>query len=128
MSEEKFKNLSDLMGVNVKTTESPKSIKKREEKFFLELMEILCQVEAYSKVAETIGLNLTDYENNHFRVIEMLLEKVYGEFATTVTIWWVFESLTPEGDVYPLVDENGVKHIIKTPLQLYKFIKQNDGK
>lgn len=128
MSEEKFKNLSDLMGANVKTTESPKSIKKREEKFFLELMEILCQVEAYSKVAETIGINLTEYENNHFRVIEMLLEKVYGEFATTVTIWWVFESLTPEGDVYPLVDENGVKHIIKTPLQLYKFIKQNDGK
>jgi len=128
MSEEKFKNLSDLMGANVKTTESPKSIKKREEKFFLELMEILCQVEAYSKVAETIGLNLTEYENNHFRVIEMLLEKVYGEFATTVTIWWVFESLTPDGDVYPLVDENGVKHIIKTPLQLYKFIKQNDGK
>lgn len=128
MNEEKFKNLSDLMGANVKTTESPKSIKKREEKFFLELMEILCQVEAYSKVADTIGINLTDYENNHFRAIEMLLEKVYGEFATTVTIWWVFESLTPEGDVYPLVDENGVKHIIKTPLQLYKFIKQNDGK
>jgi hypothetical protein len=128
MSEEKFKNLSDLMGANVKTTESPKSIKKREEKFFLELMEILCQVEAYSKVADTIGINLTDYENNHFRAIEMLLEKVYGEFATTVTIWWVFESLTPDGDVYPLVDENGVKHIIKTPLQLYKFIKQNDGK
>ena len=128
MSEEKFKNLSDLMGANVKTTESLKSIKKREEKFFLELMEILCQVEAYSKVAETIGLNLTEYENNHFRAIEMLLEKVYGEFATTVTIWWVFESLTPDGDVYPLVDENGVKHIIKTPLQLYKFIKQNDGK
>ena len=38
MSEEKFKNLSDLMGKNVKTIESPKSIKKREEKFFVELM------------------------------------------------------------------------------------------
>ena len=128
MSEEKFKNLSDLMGKNVKTIESPKSIKKREEKFFLELMEILCQVEAYSKVADTIGINLTDYENNHFRAIEMLLEKVYGEFATTVTIWWIFESLKPDGDVYPLIDEKGVKHIIKTPLQLYKFIKQNDRK
>ena len=128
MSEEKFKNLSDLMGKNVKAIESPKSIKKREEKFFLELMEILCQVEAYSKVADTIGINLTDYENNHFQVIEMLLEKIYGEFATTVTIWWIFESLKPDGDVYPLIDEKGVKHIIKTPLQLYKFIKQNDRK
>jgi hypothetical protein len=128
MSEEKFKNLSDLMGKNVKAIESPKSIKKREEKFFLELMDILCQVEAYSKVAETLGINLTDYENNHFQVIEMLLEKIYGEFATTVTIWWIFESLKPDGDVYPLIDEKGVKHIIKTPLQLYKFIKQNDRK
>jgi hypothetical protein len=128
MSEEKFKNLSDLMGKNVKATESEKSIKKREEKFFLELMDILCQVEAYSKVADTLGINLTNYENNHFQVIEMLLEKVYGEFATTVTIWWIFESLKPDGDVYPLIDEKGVKHIIKTPLQLYKFIKQNDRK
>jgi hypothetical protein len=128
MSEEKFKNLSDLMGKNVKAIENPKSIKKREEKFFLELMDILCQIEAYSKVAETLGINLTDYENNHFQAIEMLLEKIYGEFATTVTIWWIFESLKPDGDVYPLIDEKGVKHIIKTPLQLYKFIKQNDRK
>ena len=128
MSEEKFKNLSDLMGKNVKTTESEKSKKKREEKFFVELMEVLCQIEAYSKVADTLGINLTNYENNHFQAIEMLLEKIYGEFATTVTIWWIFESLKPDGGVYPLIDENGVKHIIKTPLQLYKFIKQNDGK
>jgi hypothetical protein len=128
MSEEKFKNLSDLMGKNVKTTESEKSKKKREEKFFLELMDILCQIEAYSKVADTLGINLTNYENNHFQVIEMLLEKIYGDFATTVTIWWIFESLKPDGDVYPLIDEKGVKHIIKTPLQLYKFIKQNDRK
>ena len=128
MSEEKFKNLSDLMGKNVKATESEKSKKKREEKFFVELMEILCQIEAYSKVADTIGINLTNYENNHFHAIEMLLEKIYGEFATTVTIWWIFESLKPDGDVYPLIDEKGVKHIIKTPLQLYKFIKQNDRK
>jgi hypothetical protein len=75
-----------------------------------------------------IGINLTNYENNHFQVIEMLLEKIYGDFATTVTIWWIFESLKPDGDVYPLIDEKGVKHIIKTPLQLYKFIKQNDRK
>ena len=128
MSEEKFKNLSDLMGKNVKTTESEKSKKKREEKFFLELMDILCQIEAYSKVADTLGINLTNYENNHFQVIEMLLEKIYGDFATTVTIWWIFESLKPDGDVYPLIDEKGVKHIINTPLQLYKFIKQNDRK
>ena len=128
MSEEKFKNLSDLMGKNVKATESEKSKKKREEKFFVELMEVLCQIEAYSKVAETLGINLTNYENNHFQAIEMLLEKIYGEFATTVTIWWIFESLKPDGGVYPLIDENGVKHIIKTPLQLYKFIKQNDRK
>jgi hypothetical protein len=91
-------------------------------------MGLLCQIEAYSKVADTIGINLTNYENNHFHAIEMLLEKIYGEFATTVTIWWVFESLKENGEVYPLVTEDGVRHIIKTPLQLYKFLKRYDGK
>ncbi len=43
--------------------------------------------------------------------------------------------LTPRGEtdlrrfsVYPLVDEDGKKHIIKTPTQLYKFLKKYDGK
>ena len=116
------------MGKGVEISENPKSSKKQEEKFFLELIETLCQIEASSTVVNTIGINLTKYEEMHIKAISMLAEKHFGELKTSIIMWWVFESISPEGEIYPLVDENEVKHVIKTPLQLYKFLKRYDGK
>ena len=106
MSEEKFKNLSDLFGANSKVEESPKSVKKKEEAFFLELMEKLCQIEAVGAVLSTIGIHADKYDNPFYQSIRMLLQKHYGEMKTEIILWWVFDSLTPEGGVYPLLDEN----------------------
>jgi len=128
MSEEKFKNLSDLFGVNSKVEENLKSIKKKEEVFFLELMEKLCQIEAVGAVLSTVGIQADKYENPFYQSIKMLLQKHYGEIKTEIILWWVFDSLTPDGGVYPLMDENNEKHILKTAQQLWKFLKRYDGK
>jgi len=128
MSEEKFKNLSDLFGANSKVEESPKSVKKKEEVFFTELMEKLCQIEAVGAVLSTIGIRADKYDNPFYISIKMLLQKHYGEIKTEIILWWVFDSLTPDGGVYPLMDENDEKHILKTAQQLWKFLKRYDGK
>ena len=116
------------MGKGVEISENPKSSKKQEEKFFLELIETLCQIEASSAVVNTIGINLLKYEEMHLKVISMLAEKHFGEIKTSIIMWWVFESISPDGEIYPLMDENDIKHVIKTPLQLYKFLKRYDRK
>lgn len=126
--EEKFKNLSELLGQNVKVEENPKSIKKKEELFFHELITHLCQIEAVGVVLSQVGINVDKYENPYYKSTSMLLTKYYGEMKTAIILWWVFDSITPEGDVYPLLDEEGKKHIINTPTQLYKFLKRYDGK
>ena len=126
--EEKFKNLSELLGQNGKIEESPKSLKRKEEIFFHELVTYLCQIEAAGAVLSQIGVSFEKYDNPFSKSLEMLMNKHYGEMKTAIILWWVFDSLTPEGDVYPLVDEDGKKHIIKTPTQLYKFLKKYDGK
>jgi hypothetical protein len=56
------------------------------------------------------------------------MEKYYGELKTGIILWWIFDSLSPDGNVYPLLDENEVKHVLKTPQQLWKFLKRYDGK
>ena len=124
----KFKNISELLGKGVEVFESPKALKKQEEKYFLELVETLCQIEASSALISAVGVNLIQYEEMHIKAISMLAEKHFGELKTSIIMWWVFESISPEGEIYPLMDENEVKHIIKTPLQLYKFLKRYDGK
>lgn len=126
--EEKFKNLSDVFGNLSKVEENPKSIKKKDETFMMDLLEHLCQIEAVSAVVRTIGIQADKYENPFYKSIKLLMQKHYGDMKTEIILWWVFDSLTPEGNVYPLVDEDGTKHILKTPQQLYKFLKKYDGK
>jgi hypothetical protein len=128
MEKSKFKTLSELLGKGIEVTESSRSTKKNEEKFFLELLENLCQIEASSTIMKSLGVNLVEYEENHLQAITMLSEKYFGEIKTSIIMWWVFESISPNGEIYPLLDEKGIKHVIKTPLQLYKFLKRYDGK
>jgi hypothetical protein len=122
--EEKFKNLSELLGQNGKIEENPKSLKRKEELFFHELIAHLCQIEAAGAFLSQIGINFEKYDNPFSRSLEMLMKKHYGEMKTAIILWWVFDSLTPDGEVYPLIDEDQKQHIIKTPTQLYKFIKR----
>jgi hypothetical protein len=124
--EEKFKNLSEILGQNVQVEENPKSIKKKEEIFFHELTAHLCQIEAIGAVMSQMGFMVDRFDNPFLKTIEMLLEKHYGLTKSSIILWWVFDSLSPEGNVYPLVDENGKSHIIKTPTQLFKFLKRYD--
>jgi hypothetical protein len=128
MENEKFKNLSELVGKHVKVKESNKSTEKKKEKFFLELMENMCQIEAVNAVLDTVGIHVEKYDNPYVRSMRMMMEKQFGELQTEIILWWVFDSISPEGGVYPLMDENKVKHILKTPHQLYKFLKRYDGK
>ena len=128
MENEKFKNLSELLGKGIGVAKSVKSSKKEEEKFFLNFTENLCQIEAVYAVLGTVGVAVSKYDNPYIRSVRMLMEKHFGELKTEIILWWVFDSITPEGDVYPLLDEDNKKHIIRTPLQLFKFLKRYDGK
>jgi hypothetical protein len=128
MSEKKLITITDLAGKNVEIKESEKSIKKKEEKYFIDLVTNLCAVEAHSRAMFNSGVDTTVYDNMYIQIITTLLDKIYNPLQKNIIIWWVFDALSPEGEVYPLLDENNKKHIINTPLQLYKFIKQYDGR
>jgi hypothetical protein len=128
MELQKLKNLSDLIGKGTEIKKNTKTIKKEEEKFFMELLDNMCQIEAVSAILNTVGIHISKHENPLINSLKILMEKHFGPIKTEIILWWVFDSIGPEGEVYPLLDENNVKHIINTPLQLYKFLKQYDGK
>jgi hypothetical protein len=124
--EENFKKISEILGSKVTIEENPKSAKKKDERFFMVLTEQLCQMEAITALLSSVGVIIDNQENPIYKSLEMLMNAHYGEMKTAIILWWVFDSLSPEGDVYPLVDEEGKHHIIKTPTQLFKFIKKYD--
>lgn len=115
--------------MGAKMEEKKKSEKNKEDNFLLALIELLCEVEAHVKIANSVGINLYELEEKYIVIIKSLLEKQYGEEITEIILWWVFESITPDGEQMSLRMEGEEKeHKIKTPQQLLRFIKKYNGK
>jgi hypothetical protein len=126
-SKKTFKNLSDLVGNGVEVNESIKTLKKKEEKAFIEIIKNMCQVEAQTALIEAIGIDIDEFQTPHLNVFYLLLKQQYGEAKTSIIMWWVFESIDEDGRVRSLIDEENKPHTINTPSQLYKFLKRYDG-
>jgi len=128
MRKKKIENLAETIGKGLIVNENEKALKQRENLFLLEVIELMCELEAKANVANTLGINVFEYEEKYITIVKNLLDKAYGEVKSNIIIWWVYESITPDDKVLPLVDENDKEHIIKTPKQLVRFLKRYDGK
>ncbi len=124
MEQKQTKHLSELIGKGVEIKEKALPPKKQEEQFFFHLIDALLRIEASSNFAFDLGIDLTMYDSTYMEVIENLLFINFGEFKATVILWWVFDRITPDGEECSLMDENEVEHHIRTPKQLYKFLKK----
>lgn len=128
MRKKKIENLAETIGKGLKVKENSKALKNKEDLFLIKVIELLCELESKTNVANKIGINLFVLEERYITVIKNLLDKSYGEVKSEIIIWWVYESLTDDDKVLPLKDEKGKEHIIKTPKQLVRFLKRYDGK
>ena len=128
MREKRIQNLIEKIGKGIIVKENKKSRKKRDDLFLTEIIELLCELESKTNVAKKIGIGLFELEERYIMVIKNLLDRIYGEEKTNIILWWVYESLTADDKVLPLKDKNEKEHIIETPKQLVKFLKQYDEK
>ena len=128
MRKKKIENLTEIIGKGLVVKENKKALKNRENLFLIEVIELLCELEAKANVANTLGINVFEYEEKYITIVKNLLDKAYGEIKSNIIIWWVYESITPDEEILPIIDEDEKEHIIKTPKQLVRFLKRYDGK
>ena len=128
MRKRKIENLAEVIGKGLVVNENKNALKQRENLFLIEVIELLCELESKANIANTIGINVFEYEEQYVTIIKNLLDKAYGEVKSNIIIWWVYESITSDDKILPIVDENEKEHIIKTPKQLVRFLKRYDGK
>jgi hypothetical protein len=128
MRKRKIENLAEVIGKGLVVNENKDALKQRENLFLIEVIELLCELESKANIANTIGINVFEYEEQYVTIVKNLLDKAYGEVKSNIIIWWVYESITSDDKILPIVDENKKEHIIKTPKQLVRFLKRYDGK
>ena len=115
--------------VNIKSKKK-KAISEKET--LIDIILLLDECFARSSLLEQNNLNIMNYEESFYVMIENLLYLKYGENKTDIILWWVYDRFDEEGEVKPIKilsnEDGGEKEImIQTAEQLYEFLKQIDN-
>jgi hypothetical protein len=105
--------------VNIKDNINPS-----EKSFFCLMVNKLDQTHIKDeKLFELSGIDLTKMQNDLWLVIESLLKLTYGTYAFDMIMWYIFDRFNPDGTIVPFVDDKNNSTTIKSPKELYDFIK-----
>ena len=119
-----LKNLQKIAGEGVELVENPKFVAKKEKQFFTDMVTILSSLDDRSADLLNLGIDLINYEDPYFHLIEGLIVKHYGPTKAGVILWWCGERKMLDTKVYNLIDENGNGAIITNLNQLYNFLQK----
>lgn len=121
-------NLNNF-GKNLKLNkrgEKPEEIS--EDKLFVETINLLeaCWNRS-NKAYELFKVNLLEYEENYYQIIENLIFLKYGKWKTELILWYIFGRFDGEDNMYPLsisYKDTGEEEEVwlRTPSELWEFI------
>tara|TARA_R110000868_G_scaffold230537_3_gene483717 strand:+ start:1289 stop:1696 length:408 start_codon:yes stop_codon:yes gene_type:complete len=80
-----------------------------------------------NEVYEKFKINLVEYEENFFSLIEDLISLHFGDWKTEIILWYVYGRIDEEGNTFSLMLSHKDKKeqeevIINNPSQLWDFI------
>jgi hypothetical protein len=72
-----------------------------------------------------LGIDLTEYDNDFFALLEDMVMLLYGPIKAEVIFWWVYDmpSIEKNTPIF-LIDSKGEKTQIKNIKQLFKYLKK----
>ena len=116
-------------GKKLKLSKRVKKVKVLTEKeMFVDLITRLDEAWGDSnKLFAKFKINLLEYEEGYFGLIEDLLLMKYGSWKTEIILWFVYGRMDENGEIHPLslnLEGNEEKVIIKTPTQLWDLLNR----
>jgi hypothetical protein len=124
---DKIKNkLKAIGGNNLQIKESSKSLEKKKKSNFIKIITQFKNVwKVSNELGSEYGVNLVNYEDKYYRIIENLIFEHYGKWAGEIIMWWIYEVDDPKKETYYVYDkDHKIKHPIKSVSQLYTTLKK----
>ena len=124
---DKIKNkLKAIGGNNLQIKESSKSLEKKKKANFIKIITQFKNVwKVSNELGSEYGVNLVNYEDKYYRIIENLIFEHYGKCAGEIIMWWIYEVDDPKKETYYVYDkDHKIKHPVKSVSQLYTTLKK----
>ena len=117
--------LKDNFGLGLEIKESPKTEAEREEVIFIDTIETIEHIwHADHALHEEQGIDLLGHVQYYYHVIENLIIAQYGYDKAEIIWWWVLDRFAEDGELLGVETEDGKVHTLKTPKQLWRFLKK----
>jgi hypothetical protein len=117
-------SLEKTAGEGVNISENPKTIKKRDKQFFVNLVNTLSDLEDRSTYLMDLGIDMIRYEDPYFSIIENLIIRSYVSLKGGIILWWCGERKLLDAKSYNMIDENGNSTVISNVNQLYNYLNK----
>ena len=119
-----LKHLQKFVGDNVTVKESPKSEEERAEALFIDTISTLEHTYiADNKLHEDYGVDLMGFTQGYYHSVENLIIMLFGYDKADIIWWWILDRFDADDTLLGIKTEKGKIHYLKTPKQLYKFLK-----
>ena len=118
------KKFDDIIGVKSQITKKRTTRKDRDKKLFCEMLFTLQYLNTRSLgLKHDYRLDLCNFEDPFYKVIENLLELNYNPNQRDVINWWLYDKFTPDGDIYVLTDQiDGNEIPTETPEDIWEIL------
>mgnify|MGYP006059532479 CR=1 FL=1 len=106
-----------------------------EEEIFIDFVSSLigCWNKS-NKIYDLFKLNILEYEEDFYRIIEDLIFLKYGPWKTELILWYIFARVDIDGNIHPLIrqsidNEDDMEEILlTTPKELWDFLIDVESK
>lgn len=117
-------------GQRLRMEESNSTKVKKEKEIFIENVDLLEQcIKRAEALAVGLSIDLIDYEDPFWVVIENMFLLMYGEVVYELVFWYLYDRIDEDGKLNPLIFEEEGKEPkeikIKNSSDLWKFIEKN---
>jgi hypothetical protein len=100
-----------------------------EKELFIESINMLNDCWNRSNAAyEAFKINLLEYEENYFQIIENFILIKYGAWKAEIMLWYIFAREDDEGNIAPLLIQSKGKEdeevILQNPEELWNLLER----
>jgi hypothetical protein len=127
MSEEHAKGVKQSIESIIRTDTVLRRKKKSEDDLNRESFEKLIRTMEEIQVRDALmlaelGLDYSDYNEKFYEVIDRLFSLYFGEQASEVIFFYIYERINPDGSVNDLVDQEGKIVPLDSPSDLWYLV------
>jgi hypothetical protein len=127
MNKPNLNNFGKKLKLNKRSDKKQPQITEKE--MFIETIDMLYSCWIRSNAAyESFKINLLEYEEKYFQVIENFILLKYGDWKTEIILWYIFAREDDEENIAPLIIQSKGKEdeevILKSSAELWDLLER----